>query len=63
MIPQSQRLDLKDVGIVLAQLAANPPVTPLVPSTEVQNVENPPPQDVQDLPPKGDKNPQNALAS
>ena len=46
----------KDDGVVLAQLAANPLVTPLVPSTEPLNVEGFLAQDVQDLPPRGNEN-------
>ena len=53
-------LDPKDDSIVLAQLVADPPVTPLVPSTEPLNVKNPPAQDVQD---KNDENPHDAPAS
>ena len=53
----------KDDGVVLAQLAANPLVTPLVPSTEPLNVEGFLAQDVQDLPPRGNKNLQDARTS
>ena len=53
-------LDPKDDSIVLAQLVADPSVTPLVPSTEPLNVKNPPAQDVQD---KNDENPHDAPAS
>ena len=56
---QSER-DLKNDGVVLAQPAVEKPVTPMIPSTEVQVTDNPPTQDVQDLPPKGDENPQDA---
>ena len=37
----------KDDSVILAQLAADPPITPLVPSTEPLNVENRLAQDVQ----------------
>ena len=37
----------KDDSVVLAQLAVDPPITPLVPSTEPLNVENRLAQDVQ----------------
>ena len=50
----------KDDSVVLAQLTADPPITPLVPSTEPLNVENPLAQDVQN---KDDENPLDALAS
>ena len=50
----------KDDSVVLAQSTANPPVTPLVPSTEPLNIENPLAQDVQN---KDDENPLDALAS
>ena len=50
----------KDDSVVLAQSTTNPPVTPLVPSTEPLNVENPLAQDVQN---KDDENPLDALAS
>ena len=53
----------KDDSVILAQPAADPPVTPLVPSTEPLNVESPLAQDVQDLLPKGDENPQDASTS
>ena len=53
----------KDDSVILAQPAADPLVTPLVPSTEPLNVESPLAQDVQDLPPKGDENPQDASTS
>ena len=38
--------DPKDDSVVLAQLAADPPVTPLVLSTKPLNIENPSTQDV-----------------
>ena len=40
------KLDPKDDGVVLAQLAMDPSVTPLVLSTKPLNIENPPTQDV-----------------
>ena len=49
--------DPKDDSIILAQPTTDPPVTPLVPSTEPLHVESPLAQDVQDLPPKGNRNP------
>ena len=39
--------DPKDDSVVLTQLAADPPVTSLVPSIEPLNIENPLDQDVQ----------------
>ena len=33
--------DPKDDNVVLAQLAADPPITPLIPFTKLPNVENP----------------------
>ena len=39
-------LDPKDDSVVLAQLATNPPVIPLVPSTKPLHVESPLAQDV-----------------
>ena len=56
-------LDPKDDSVVFDQPATDLPVTPLVPSTEPLNVESPLAQDVQDLPPKGDENPQDASTS
>ena len=50
----------KDDSVVLAQPTVDPPVIPLVPSTEPLNVENPLAQDVQD---KDDKNPPDTPAS
>ena len=44
----------KDDSVVLAQPAADPPIIPLIPSS---NAEDLPDQDIQDLPPKGDENP------
>ena len=38
--------DPKDDSVVLAQFAADPPVTPLILSTKPLNIENPPAQDV-----------------
>ena len=52
--------DPKDDSIVLAQLAADPPVTPLLPSTKPLNIENPLAQDVQD---KDYENPPDTLTS
>ena len=50
--------DPKNDGVVLAQLAVDPPVTPLISSTEApQDAENPLTQDVQDPPSKDDENP------
>ena len=55
--------DPKDDSVVVAQLAVDQPVIPLTPSANPPNVEDPSTQDVQDLPPKGDKIPQDPLAS
>ena len=49
--------DPKDDSVVLPQLAANPLVIPLIPLTDPPNVKDPLTQDVQDLPPKGVKDP------
>ena len=49
--------DPKDDSVVLTQPAVNHPVTPLVPSIEPLHVESSFAQDIQDLPPKGDRNP------
>ena len=46
----------KDDSVILAQPAANPLVNPL-------NAKDLPAQDVQNLPPKGDENPHDTLAS
>ena len=46
----------KDDSVVLAQPAANPLINPL-------NAKDLPAQDVQNLPPKGDENPHETLAS
>ena len=48
--------DPKNNGVVLVQPAVEKPVTPVISSTEAQVAENPPTQDVQDLP-KDDRNP------
>ena len=53
-------LDPKDGSVVFDQPATDLPVTPLVPSIEPLNVENPPAQDVQD---KNDENPYDAPTS
>ena len=50
----------KDDSVVLAQPAADPPVTPLVPSTKPLNIENPLAQDIQD---KDDEYPLDTLIS
>ena len=55
--------DPKDDSVDVAQLAVDQPVIPLTPSANPPNVEDPSTQDVQDLPPKGDKIPQDPLAS
>ena len=55
--------DPKDDSVVLTQPTANHLVTPLVPSIEPLHVECPFAQDIQDLPPKGDRNPQDAPTS
>ena len=49
--------DPKNNGVFLAQPAMEKPVTLLIPSTEAQDAENPPTQDVQDPPFKDDGNP------
>ena len=49
--------DPKDDSVVLTQPTANHPVTPVVPSIEPLHVESSFAQDIQDLPPKGDRNP------
>ena len=54
---------LKDDNVILAQPAASPPIIPFIKSIVPLNTEDPLAQDVQDLPPKGDENPQDALAS
>ena len=54
---------LKDDSVIVAQLAASPPVIPFIKSIIPLNTEDPLAQDVQDLPSKGDENPQDALAS
>ena len=59
---QSKR-DPKDVGVVLTQHVADLPVTPLIPSTNLLNVENLLAQDVQDPSLKNDENPQDAPTS
>ena len=53
----------KNDSVVLAQPAMDQPVIPLSPSTNPPNAENPHAQDVQELPPKGDENPQDPPAS
>ena len=50
----------KDDSVVLAHPTANPPVIPLILSS---NAKDPLAQDILDLPPKGDKNPQDASTS
>ena len=55
--------DPKDDSVILAQPATNPPVTPLISSTELPNVENSLTQDVQDPSSKNDEKPQDALVS
>ena len=50
----------KDDSVVLAQPAANPLVNPLIPPLNAKDL---PAQDVQNLPPKGDENPHDTLAS
>ena len=51
--------DPKNDGVVLAQPAAEKPITPLIPSTEtLQNVEIPSTQDAQDPRSKDNENPQ-----
>ena len=52
--------DPNDDGVVFAQLAVEKSVTPLIPSNEAQDVENPSTQDAQDLPSRDDENPQDA---
>lgn len=51
--------DPKDDGVILAQLAMERPVTPLIPSTEdpPQDSESPSTQDAQSPPSKDDENP------
>ena len=61
--PTESEPDPKDDSVVLAQPVASPSITLLVPSTEPLHVESPFAQDVQDLPLKGDGNPQDAPAS
>ena len=56
---QSER-DPKDDGVILAQLAVERPVTPLIPSTKdppPQDAKNPSTQDAQNPPSKDDENP------
>ena len=55
--------DPKDDSVVLAQHATDAPGIPLVPSTELVNIESTLAQDIQDLPPNGNENPQDPLAS
>ena len=55
--------DPKDDSVVLAQFATDPPVTLLIPSAELPNVENLLAQEVQDPFSKNDENPQDAPAS
>ena len=51
----------KNNGVILAQPAMEKPVTPMIPSADAQDDEDPPTQDVQDLP-KVNENPQDAPA-
>ena len=57
------KVDPKDDSVILAQPAVHQPIIPLTPSANLPNAEDPSTQDVQDLPPKGDKIPQDPLAS
>ena len=52
--------DPNDDGVVLAQPAMEKPATPLIPSNEAQDVENPSTHDAQDLPFRDDENLQDA---
>ena len=53
----------KDDSFILAHPVANPPVIPLILSTDPPNAEDPPTLDVQDLPLEGDENLQDDLVS
>ena len=51
----------KNNGVILTQPAMEKPVTPMIPSADAQDDEDPPTQDVEDLP-KVNENPQDAPA-
>ena len=53
----------KGDSVVLTQAATDAPVIPLTSSIDPPDVEDSLAQDVQDLPPKGEENPQDASAS
>ena len=45
----------EDDGVILAQPALDKPIVPMTPSANPPNSEDPPTEEAQDLPPKGDK--------
>ena len=53
----------KDDGVILAHLALDKPIIPMTPSANPLNSEDPPTEEAQDLPPKGDEIPKDPPAS
>ena len=54
--------DPKDDGVILAQPVVDKAVTPLIPSTDAPDAENPSTEDAQNPPSKDDENPSAQLS-